>query len=77
LKVTLYTKPECGLCEEAAEMLARLQKVIRFELESVNIETDSSTYRKFWDRIPVVAVDGEEVAVAPLDEKILRAALAK
>ncbi len=76
MKVTLYTKSECGLCEEAEGVLRRLQRDIRFELESVDIETDSLAYDRYWDRIPVVAVDGTEVAAAPIDEDRLRVILA-
>lgn len=74
--MTLYTKTECGLCEEADEMLRRLQRDIRFDLEYVDIETDSLAYGRYWDRIPVVAVEGREVAAAPIDEDRLRAFLA-
>ena len=76
MKVTLYTKAECGLCEEAEEMLRRLQPDIRFELEYVNVETDSVAHERYWDRIPVVAVEGREVAAAPIDEGRLRTILA-
>ncbi len=71
MKVTLYTKADCGLCLEAEAMLRRISGKIRFELELVYIEADSSTYASYRDRIPVVAVNGEEVAAAPLDEKRL------
>ena len=75
MKVTLYTKEDCGLCEEAASMLKRLQKQSRFEIEYVYIENDSSATERYGSRIPVIAVDGEEVAAAPLDEKQLSAIL--
>ncbi len=75
MRVTLYTKADCGLCEEAASMLRRLRKQTRFELESVNIEADAGANERYGSRIPVIAVDGEEVAAAPLDEKQLAAIL--
>ncbi len=75
MKVTLFTKAECGLCREAEEMLRRMRKEIPFELELVDIEGDEALYSHYWDRVPVVAVDGKEVAAAPLTEERLRAAL--
>jgi glutaredoxin len=75
MKVTLYTKSDCGPCREAAAMLRRISGKIRFELELVHIEADSAAYASYRDRVPVVAVNGEEVAAAPLDEKRLAAAL--
>ena len=77
MKVTLYTKEECGLCEQAEEMLRRLQRVIQFDLHFVDISTDSLAHERYWDRIPVVVVDGRELAAAPIDEARLKAALAR
>ncbi len=75
MRVTLYTKADCGLCEDAASMLKRLQRKIPFEIEYVNIETDANATERYGSRIPVIAVDGEEVAAAPLDDKQLMAIL--
>ncbi len=75
MRVTLYTKADCGLCEEAASMLRRLQKQWRFEIEYVDIEADAGATERYGSRIPVIAVDGEEVAAAPLEEKQLAAIL--
>ncbi len=75
MKVTLYTMEGCGLCRDAEELLLRLGKKIPFELVLVDIESDPELHSRFWDRVPVVAVKGREVAAAPLDEGRLRAAL--
>ncbi len=75
MRVTLYTKADCGLCQEAASMLKRLQKQTRFEIEYVYIEDDVGANERYGSRIPVIAVDGEEVAAAPLDESQLTAIL--
>jgi glutaredoxin len=75
LIVTLYTKEDCGLCEEAASMLRRLQQRIRFEIEYVDVEADQAAAERYGQRIPVIVIDGVEVAAAPLDEQRLAAAL--
>jgi glutaredoxin len=75
LKVTLYTKAECGLCAEAEEALLRVQKLIQFEAEFVYIEDDDELYERYSQRVPVVVVDGREVASAPVDEAGLQAVL--
>ena len=56
-------------------MLKRLQRKIHFEIEHVDIEADPGATERYGSRIPVIAVDGEEVAAAPLDEKQLTALL--
>jgi glutaredoxin len=77
LRVTLYTKTDCGLCVEAEDLLRRLQKRIHFELEFVNLETSDSASVDYGERVPVVLVDGREVAAAPIDERELLAALTR
>ncbi|HEU4760638.1 MAG TPA: glutaredoxin family protein, partial [Dehalococcoidia bacterium] len=71
LRVTLFTQEDCGLCREAEALLRRLRRRIPFELEVVDIESDETLLRRYWDRVPVVAVDGGEVAAAPLEERHL------
>jgi glutaredoxin len=75
LKVTLYSSRECGLCGEAHGLLRQFQRKIRFEIEVVDIESDPALYDRYRDRVPVVAVDGKEVAEAPIDGRRLQAAL--
>lgn len=75
MKVTLYSKQDCGLCEKAERLLRRLRNESDFELDIVDIEGDEEVYRWYWDRVPVVSIGGEEVAGAPIDEARLRAVL--
>jgi hypothetical protein len=63
------------LCQEAEEVVRRIRRKIRFDLEFVDIGGDSQAYSRYWDRVPVVEVDGREVAAAPIDERHLRAPL--
>ncbi len=74
MKVTLYSKSECGLCDQAEEMLRRLGKTLPLEIEIVDIESDPALYERYWARVPVV-VAGEEIGAAPLDEDLLQKAL--
>ena len=58
--VTLYGKPGCCLCDEARAVVARLRASRPFELEEVDVSLDPVLHRRYGERIPVVAVDGEE-----------------
>ena len=71
MKVTLFSKGECGLCLEAEDMLCRLGRRLTLELEIVDIERDPALFERYRDRVPVVVVAGREVASAPLDEDLL------
>jgi glutaredoxin len=75
LNVTLYTKAGCRLCDEAEDTLRRLGKFIQFELRIVYIDCEPALQDRFADRVPVVYIDGREVASAPIDEAALRLAI--
>jgi glutaredoxin len=66
--VTLYTRPGCHLCDEAREaILARREEMPEFELREIDIEADEDLHRRFLERIPVIAVDGEVVSELHID----------
>jgi len=75
--VTLYGRPGCHLCDDARAALERIRADEPFDLRSVNIEDDDALLRAYLERIPVVAVDGEEVYDYYVDEADLRARLAR
>jgi glutaredoxin len=58
--VTLYGKPGCHLCDDARAVVARVRESHEFELEEVDITLDPGLFRRYGERIPVVAVDGVE-----------------
>ncbi len=76
LRVTLYGRPGCSLCDHAEQMLARIGRRIPLAVELVNIETDDALHRRYMFEIPVVAVGGTEVAKAPIYERALEETLA-
>jgi glutaredoxin len=70
--VTLYGRPGCHLCDDARAALERVRATVPFRLEEVDIEQDDDLMRRYLERIPVVAVDGEEVAELFVDEEAFR-----
>jgi glutaredoxin len=58
--VTLYLAPGCHLCESAQRVLAAVREEIPFQLVEVDIDGDPRLESAYRERIPVVAVDGEE-----------------
>ena len=73
--VTLYGRPGCHLCEEALEIVERVRTDVPFELDQLDIEDDDALLRAYLERIPVIAVDGEELFELFVDEDALRAAV--
>jgi glutaredoxin len=70
--LTLYSKPDCHLCLEAREALLALQPELGFELAELDITTDESLHRAYFERIPVVALEGEELFEYFVEEAVLR-----
>jgi glutaredoxin len=70
--VTVYSKPDCHLCAEAIATLERLRGDLGFELEERDITSDDALLRAYFERIPVVVLDGEELFDFFVDEAILR-----
>jgi hypothetical protein len=75
--IVLYGRPGCHLCDDALLVLERVRAVAPFELCCVNIEDDDALLRAYLERIPVVSLDGEEVYDYHVDERDLRARLAR
>jgi glutaredoxin len=70
--VTLYGKPGCHLCDDARAAVERVRSGRGFELEEVDISLDPALHREYGERIPVLALDGEELFQYFVDEESLR-----
>jgi hypothetical protein len=70
--ITVYSKPDCHLCEQAMVELRRLQGELEFALEERDITEDEAIHRAYFERIPVIALDGEELCDYFVDETLLR-----
>jgi glutaredoxin len=76
LRLVLYARPDCHLCDEARAGLERLlADGLSFELEEVDIDSDDELLRRYLERIPVVELDGEIVSELFLDPDALRVRL--
>jgi glutaredoxin len=74
-RVTVYSKPDCHLCQQAISRLQALSTELSFELTELDITLDEALHRAYFERIPVIALDGEELFDYFVDERILRARL--
>ncbi len=70
--LTVYGKPDCHLCAEAMTALRVLQAELQFVLQERDITADEALHRAYFERIPVIALDGEELFDYFVDEAILR-----
>ena len=77
VRVTLFTKQACCLCDTARFVLERVRTRAPFELEVVDISAPGCEVwlAEYADHIPVVHVDGREVCRHRIDEKRIREAV--
>ena len=72
MTLVLYGRPGCHLCDEARAVLER----IGHPFEEVDIESDDELLARYLERIPVIALDGDELYDFFVDEADLRERLA-
>lgn len=70
--ITLIGKPDCHLCHDARTVLARVCGDLGLTWSEVSILDDPALYDEFWEKIPVVQVDGRTVDFWTVDEERLR-----
>ncbi len=73
--LTFYTREQCGLCDEALEIVEKVRRTVPFELVLVDLDRDASIEKKTaydWD-IPVIEIDGRKMMKHRVDEaRLLR-----
>lgn len=60
--ITLYTRQRCSLCEKAKMAILELKEDWNFTLEEIDIDSSDELTELYGIMIPVVQIDGEEVA---------------
>jgi hypothetical protein len=67
----LYGKPGCCLCDEARAAVEEVRSSHPFELDEVDVSTDPALHREYGERIPVLALDGDELFEFHVDAREL------
>lgn len=75
VRVTLYSKPGCHLCEDVRAVLDDLKDSHHFEIEEIDITRDQVLFERYCYEIPILLYDGEEVGRGRISEQDVRTAL--
>jgi glutaredoxin-like protein DUF836 len=70
-EVLLYSRPGCGLCDEAREVIMAERARTPFGYREVDVSGDDALELEYGIRIPVVLVDGREVFEIRVDPAAL------
>jgi glutaredoxin len=73
--VTLYTKPDCPLCDEAKAYLDEVHQTLPFNLTVTDVQTDAKLMERYGTRVPLVVVNGREVVGYPPEKKWVKIAI--
>jgi glutaredoxin len=60
----MYSRPGCHLCDDARAVLQRLGA----PFAEIDIDSDDALLKRYLERIPVIALDGEELYDFFVDE---------
>ena len=69
--VTLYGRSDCHLCEEARVLLETLGAGHCFVLEAVDVDLHDVLTERYGEVVPVIELDGVEIARVPIDRALL------
>lgn len=75
--VKLYMRKRCHLCEEAKILLEELQHSWKFEIVEVDIDEEDWLIEQYGIIIPVIDIDGEEVAAGIIHKNSIIKALTR
>ena len=70
-KITIYSKPNCHLCERVREVVERCRTKAEFEVAVVDISQVAELLARYGQDIPVILLDGKEIARHFLRERKL------
>lgn len=68
MKLTLYSKPGCHLCEEMKAVVSKVTGQFPVALEEIDISTDPRLMKQYGEEIPVLTVDGRKIAKYRISE---------
>lgn len=75
-RILVYTKPGCHLCDDMLDLLRVALRGAGVGVTERNIALDLDDFERYKHDIPVLVIDGREVARHRISEPALQAALA-
>ncbi len=76
IEITLFGRPDCHLCEEAAQVIERAGREFPITLTKVDIDGDPRLARVYSEQVPVVTINGRKWSKLRLDSGRLHRKLA-
>ena len=77
VRLTVYNRDYCHLCEEMIAGLRQLQAGFHFELEIVDVDSVPELERRYGEKVPVLACGGDEICHYHLEPAVVTDYLTK
>jgi len=77
IRLTLYGRADCHLCEEMRAVVDRIAREIPVELEHVDVDGDPALAAAYGAEVPVLCVNGRRAFKYRVEAPALRARLAR
>ena len=74
VRLTLYYREGCHLCQNMLQALRGLQSRLGFELELVDVDRDTRLRQRYDEWVPVLCQEEQELCHYDLDEQAVREA---
>jgi glutaredoxin len=71
VRLALVTRANCHLCDVAKQALARVAGAAGVPWQEVDVDSDPQLQAEYWDRVPVILLDGREHGYWRVDEERL------
>ena len=75
IRVELFSKDDCHLCDVARATLEKVRKIRPFDLRVTKIRDGDDVYERFKERVPVIVVAGKVEFQYRISERELMSAL--
>jgi glutaredoxin len=75
MRVDIYSKPKCSLCDKAIDVVEAVRARLPFELRIISILEDPALFTTWRYDIPVVVINGEPAFKHHVDPDALEARL--
>ena len=67
-ELTLYSRPNCHLCDVMKAQIDRLRARVALDLQVVNITGDIGLERRYGNEIPVLLINGRKAVTVSVDD---------
>lgn len=72
IKIIMYSKENCMLCNIARIYLEELQEEIPFTFDEIDIYKDEKLLEEYMLKIPFIELDGEEIQSVMVEKEVIR-----